>query len=1162
MAMLVAVGGAGLGAATGLGWGAGWLAGSVLGNLLFPAKGPDSRVEGPRLGDLGVTSAAHGAPIPIGFGTLRLAGNLIWSSGIREQRRVQRSEVGKGGGGASQTAVSYAYTASFAIGFGEGPAEDVLRIWAHGKLIFDRTGTGPTTKPGLRFRFHKGDETQLPDPLIESQVGIGRAPAHRGLAYLVIEDLPLADFGNTIPNITAEIAWRRTASQPYQLLDTLDPAEGGSLDGYQADELAVDWRRGKGWFLTSDIDPAEAGLRRFDLATMREDRQARMSEVCSDTPANFPSALCCGPDGQLYLTVGAGNALPIIRVDPDALREVARFGSTGSGLTNTTSRFVATRFMGVVSAYGLDGRVDFLLTGSILDDIGLLRTWDLGYVWGAAETVARGKVHGCVGGRVEAGFGEGWILASGSGASHTIIDLYRLRVSAMAAYDPATGLTVGVELDQVAAIDPGEVEPGSTAFWEAAGGLAYDPSDDGLIFQVRISDAGAQGQAFVMKWRSGDGLVWATPVPVMINYDGPFSGQSRLTGARWTMTRGTRVVQVDTSSGRLVTDEDWAGTALEAGAQLYDGESDTQVVRSTSGWARLFLNRGGGSGETLGAIVAALCARAGLGPADIDTAELDDVVPGYVIGRPSPLRGAIEPLMQAFSFDAVESDDRLVFRKRGREPVASIPADLLLPLDERSGESWRERRTQEVELPERVSVLYLDKDTDHQQGSQQAKRAALPVPTMQSRHQASLELPLALDATTAKRIAERTLFSAWLERSSFEALLPPDFLRLEPTDVVEVIFPSGASFRCRLGRVEVGADFSVAIQAVSQDAPSYLSTVLADTSLGHPVQLIAGPAATRLILADLPLLRDVDDTGGSGSRLYWLMAGYGAAGWPGAALYRSAEGTSWSQIGRAVAEAAWGAAANALGAPRSPFSTDETNSLTVFMTTGAERLESVTQQAMLAGANAALLLNANGEPEILQFREVTDNPDGSFTLQGLLRGRRGTDVFVTGHQPGDLFVLLDVDDVETLTISLGELGLARSFKAVGFGTLFEDADTLVRSHSGRDLMPLAPVHLAGSRNIAGDLTITWVRRTRIGGAWRDRTGSVPLGEVSEMYEVDILDGPAGEVVRTITGLAGPVATYAAAEQAADFGAPQALVHLRVCQLSAAVGRGFPSVASL
>ena len=55
--------------------------------------------------------------------------------------------------------------------------------------------------------------------------------------------------------------------------------------------------------------------------------------------------------------------------------------------------------------------------------------------------------------------------------------------------------------------------------------------------------------------------------------------------------------------------------------------------------------------------------------------------------------------------------------------------------------------------------------------------------------------------------------------------------------------------------------------------------------------------------------------------------------------------------------------------------------------------------------------------------------------------------------------------------------------------LFEDAETLVRTHSGRDLMPLAPVHLEGHRNVAGDLTVTWVRRTGIGGAWRDRTGS-------------------------------------------------------------------------
>ncbi|HSF96648.1 MAG TPA: hypothetical protein VLA52_16600, partial [Thermohalobaculum sp.] len=178
------------------------------------------------------------------------------------------------------------------------------------------------------------------------------------------------------------------------------------------------------------------------------------------------------------------------------------------------------------------------------------------------------------------------------------------------------------------------------------------------------------------------------------------------------------------------------------------------------------------------------------------------------------------------------------------------------------------------------------------------------------------------------------------------------------------------------------------------------------------------------------------------------------------------------------------------------------------------------------------------------------------------RGRRGTDVFASGHQAGELFLLLEPEDIEATTLTLGELGLARSWRGVGFGTLFEDADTETLTNTGRDLKPYAPAQLAGSRNGGGDLTVTWIRRSRIGGDWRDGTGLVPLGEASEAYEVDILDAPGGAVVRTITGLLAPSAGYTAAEQTTDFGAPQGLIHLAVHQLSAVAGRGFPSKASV
>ena len=50
-----------------------------------------------------------------------------------------------------------------------------------------------------------GDEDQAVDPLIAAAEGAGLAPAYRGLAYAVFEDLQLEDFGNRIPSLTFEV---------------------------------------------------------------------------------------------------------------------------------------------------------------------------------------------------------------------------------------------------------------------------------------------------------------------------------------------------------------------------------------------------------------------------------------------------------------------------------------------------------------------------------------------------------------------------------------------------------------------------------------------------------------------------------------------------------------------------------------------------------------------------------------------------------------------------------------------------------------------------------------------------------------------------------------------------------------------------------------------
>src|SRR5438270_245400 len=77
-----------------------------------------------------------------------------------------------------------------------GPAGRVGRIWADGK---------PLDLVGLTVRVYTGREDQTLDPLIVAHEGTENTPAYRGLAYAVFERLPLADFGNRIPQLSFEL---------------------------------------------------------------------------------------------------------------------------------------------------------------------------------------------------------------------------------------------------------------------------------------------------------------------------------------------------------------------------------------------------------------------------------------------------------------------------------------------------------------------------------------------------------------------------------------------------------------------------------------------------------------------------------------------------------------------------------------------------------------------------------------------------------------------------------------------------------------------------------------------------------------------------------------------------------------------------------------------
>jgi hypothetical protein len=158
---------------------------------------------------------------------------------------------------------------------------------------------------------------------------------------------------------------------------------------------------------------------------------------------------------------------------------------------------------------------------------------------------------------------------------------------------------------------------------------------------------------------------------------------------------------------------------------------------------------------------------------------------------------------------------------------------------------------------------------------------------------------------------------------------------------------------------------------------------------------------------------------------------------------------------------------------------------------------------------------------------------------------------------GAPFVLLD-RAVVPFARGLDALERPQQLRLIVAGRDTSDPATLsleVTPHATA-LMPLSPVHLKARRD-AGGVTFSWIRRTRRGGdSW---AAEVPLGEDREAYELDILSGDA--VVRTLTA-AGPSVLYAAADEIADFSAPQASFSIAVYQMSTTIGRGTPARAIL
>ena len=699
----------------------GTLAAQLAISLIFRAK--PQNTQGPRLTDLQISTSAYGEHRDKGYGTGPMAGDLLWLKGNQLDEVANTQKVG-GKGGSSSTHTDFEYFATFIMGFGEGPASGVRRIWADEKLIYDVTGANETVaKSGLNIRFRGGTEDQEVDPDYAADVGENEAIPMRGEVYITFINYPLKDHGNRIPNIEAEIVFASTTAQIATLETTWDSV-GWNNNSF--DTTHFDYLRNR--VIYNDMGGPDFQASVVDANTLETVIRGGLNGVPND------NAICGVDWGGDYFGASGGNN---VRWD----------GVTGFQVAiNTTS----PRFGRYVQPIRLLTPIGtWACLAGYNTSIGDIR----GRMFGAVEEASAARfwlrdsmIHygddSPFGGnsRIQSmtmrGDGSGRIVyLMYDNADLSNLHIYQYTIVSEPLVSPIGGLATGIEGSLIGSIAASTIDPSGTSFSESGGNISHDQSDDSLIISFRLNDD--DNKQYIIKWSEATGIEWQT---------GPRTGggalishrengsYNRLEGRTFAWLNDgvasvDRLTQVSLADGSIILDaiDVPEFTGDHNGDSIWDDRKGRIYSAEQPGPLRAVLNLLPNVEASVADIYADRCRKAGI---DVDTelnvSAITDTIPFFAKTAPQSARETIEPLMLFYGHSGGTEDKQLrMVKMGGAEAFVIDEADMEPGRD--GNDPIELTKIQELELPGRVEVVYADIDQDFEQGNQRADRIGAPV---------------------------------------------------------------------------------------------------------------------------------------------------------------------------------------------------------------------------------------------------------------------------------------------------------------------------------------------------------------------------------------------------------------------------------------------------
>ena len=372
-------------------------------------------------------------------------------------------------------------------------------------------------------------------------------------------------------------------------------------------------------------------------------------------------------------------------------------------------------------------------------------------------------------------------------------------------------------------------------------------------------------------------------------------------------------------------------------------------------------------------------------------------------------------------------------------------------------------------------LRYYDLDRDYQPGLQRASgrpHAGQP---------RAVDLPAAMAAGDARALADAAARRAGWARETLAWRTAVLDSRVAPGAVV--IAP-GQPGRWRVAEWE-WRESGVELTLVRLPPAGEAALLPADPGRANaPADVAFG--TTALAAFELPW----DGVGSGDAPALFAAVSAPGPGWSGAALFADHGDGELVPLGPSGrARSIMGAAVDTLPAA-SPLLFDRSSNVTVELVGSAMALADATLRQLAMGANRALL-----GLELIQFARAVPLGNRRWRLEGMLRGRGGSEAMTASHSPGESFVLLDGTPV-ALDPSLVGAATGATIVAAGLGDESPVASPI--AGRGATLRPLAPVHARLAWGDDGALTLRWTRRARGAWLWGDGVDA-PLHEQAESY---------------------------------------------------------------